>query len=279
MFRKKITICSLLWLVVFFVPVLGFTSMNRACPRIRRSWSIWIVAFILLPSVSSADPTQTQQVQDQTLEQAANTISETLNKIYPEITQQSSSISSLNRTIQEGITGTTGAAAFNNLKTEQDFRDWTPNSADLANMVREGLQTGSLADQIKYYDEKFRIPKPEQLDAKNPNSLQADYGVFSAVSTNTAFSVADKGFDNVDHILKQLNLLYKQVDQQQTLKQSVDLNSILLLRIAALQTDLIRLQAQQLKMQAVSQQENNNKRTIAAQFIHEVGSEAHVSRQ
>ena len=218
-----------------------------------------------------------QSVQDQSLEQTANSINDTLNKIYPEITQQSSHIRALNSTVQHGLTGVSGAGALNNMKPEQDFRHWTPSVADLTNMVQQGLQTGSLVDQIKYYNQLFHIPKAEALDPKNPNSPQANYGVFSAVSTNSALSVADKGFDNVDHILQQLNALYAQVDQQQTVKESMDLNAVLLLRIAALQTDLIRLQSQQLKMQAIAQQENNNRRIMAAQFIQTVG-EIEVSK-
>ena len=169
-----------------------------------------------------------------------------------------------NINIQKGLIGNSNIGLVNNLEPEQTFRNWTPTSADLASMVQQGLQTGSLSDQIKYYNQKFNIP---QGNAKSP---AADYGVFSAVATNAALGIADKGFDNAIYIQQQINFLYQQLDRQQTLKQAQDFNSVILLKIAAFQADLIRLQSQQLKITAVSQQENNVRRTTMNQFVEDI---------
>lgn len=198
-------------------------------------------------------------------------IKNTLDSNGQEIHGQSAAVRSMNSTLQRGLTGNSGIAAFNNTATERNFRDWTPSSADLVKMVQQGLQTGSLTDQIKYYNEKFPVPTSENLDPNNPNSATANYGVFSAISTNAALGIADKSFDNAPDIIKQINFLYQQIDEEQTLKQGMDLNSVILLKIATLQTDLVRLQAQQLKMLGVSQEEGNIKRMFAAQFIQDVG--------
>lgn len=208
---------------------------------------------------------------DQNLEtQAENTYNLLNTRIYGAINQSNIATQSTNRIIQSSLTGSSTQGLRNNPAIEQQFRDWTPTSADLASMVAQGLQTGSLSDQIRYYNQKFNIPNAAQLSPRNPQSPQADYAVFSAVSTNAALSIADKGFDNVVQIQQQINTLYRQLDQQSTLKQSQDFNSVILLKIAALQTDLIRLQSQQLKISAVSQQENNVKRVTMSQFIEDI---------
>ena len=82
--------------------------------------------------------------------------------------------------------------------------------------------------------------------------------------------MADKGFDHAAELQDQLNFFYQELDRQQTLKQSQDFNSVILLKIASLQADLIRLQSQQLKIQAVSQQENNVKRINMSQFVEDI---------
>jgi hypothetical protein len=221
--------------------------------------------------VGFADPITPIYVVDQNLEtQAQNTYNLLNSRIYNAINQSTMASMATSRTVQSSLTGSNNNGLLNNTAADKEFRDWTPTSEDLQNMVAQGLQAGSLADQIKYYNQKFHIPTAAQLSPTNPNSPQASYGVFSAVSTNAALSVADKGFDNVTQIQQQINNLYQQLDRQQTLKQSQDFNSVILLKIAALQTDLIRLQAQQLKIQAVAQQENNLKRTTMAQFLEDV---------
>lgn len=210
------------------------------------------------------------QVVEQNLENIDQNIYNLNQQIYTATKENTMATQSMSRTVQGSLTGNNSVGLLNNPAAEQAFRNWTPSSEDLANMVAQGLQTGNLADQIKYYNQKFKIPTTAELMPHNPGSPAADYGVFSAVSTNTALSVADKGFDNVQQIQDQINFLYQELDRQQTLKQSQDFNSVILLKIAALQTDLIRLQAQQLKIQAVSQQENNIKRTTMSQFVEDI---------
>lgn len=227
--------------------------------------------FGVLISVNTAFAVETIPVSDANLQSTAEQTYSVLNtKIYGAINQSTSATQSMNRSIQGSLTGTNGTGLRNNALEEQSFRNWTPSSQDLINMVQQGLQTGSLADQIAYYNSKFKVPSAQQLNPGNPDAPTANLGVFSAVATNAAFSVADKSFDNVAQIQQQINYLYLQLDKQNTLKQSQDFNSVILLKIAALQTDLLRLQSQQLKMQAVSQEENNTKRMTMSQFIQDI---------
>lgn len=190
------------------------------------------------------------------------------NRLYPAVTQQTNTLRSVDQTLKQSLMGNSSTGASNNLISEQKFRNWTPSSADLMNMVQQGLQTGSLADQIAYYNQKFKIPT-----VTNPGNPLEDYAVFSAVTTNAALSVADKGFDNVAQIMEQINYLYRLIDQQRTLKQSQELTSVILLKIAALQADLIRLQSQQLKMQAVAHAEGNSRREYMTQFVQDMKNE------
>lgn len=207
-------------------------------------------------------------VVDQKLEDSSKEIQDILQNQASQISQQTNAIKNMNVSVNAGLTGETGIGGEINTAAEQSFNNWTPTAQDLTNMVQEGLQTGSLADQVKYYNEKFRIPSTENIPEQA--KTMADYNVFSAVSTNGALVIADKGFSNAADIVRQINFLYRQIDQQKTVKESMDLNSAILLKIASLQVDLIRLQSQQLKMQSVSQQKNNSEYAFMTQFVKDV---------
>jgi len=230
-----------------------------------------LIAIVILPLTGFAAAEPPTYVIDEKLESQAADTNDLLNtRIYGAITQSTVATQATNRIIQSSLTGTSSAGMLNNSSAEQQFRDWTPTSEDLAEMIAQGLQTGSLADQIKYYNQKFHIPTAEQLNPKNPQRPATQSAVFSAVSTNVALSVADKGFDNVVQVQQIINSLYQQLDRQTTLKQSQDFNSVILLKIAALQADLIRLQSQQLKIAAISQQEHNQRRIDLSEFVENV---------
>jgi|GEM_PF-4393106 len=239
--------------------------------QLIKIYKLLLPAVIALWPIGFANADPPTYVVDENLEtQAQNTYNLLNTRIYGAITQSAVATQATNRIIQSSLTGNTSAGFLYNTQSEQQFRNWTPTAADLADMAAQGLQTGSLADQIKFYNQKFGVPSAAQLNPQNPQSPEANYGVFSAVTTNAALGIADKGFDNVVQIQQQINYLYQQLDRQQTLKQSQDFNSVILLKIAALQTDLIRLQSQQLKIQATSQQEGNVKRTTLSQFVEDI---------
>lgn len=216
-------------------------------------------------------PSGPTPVTEQKLEQQMEDIYNILNqKISPSVQDTASAMQQANTSLRRGLTGTSGVALANNSSDEQTFRNWTPTAQDLDMMVQKGLQTGSLADRIKYYNQKFPLPTVQQLNPNNPNGATANYGVFSAIATNAAFGVADKSFNNAGDIAQQINLLYMSIDRQDSLKQGLDLNSVILLKIAALQADLMRIQSQQLRMQAVSQQQSNTQRNFLSGFIQNV---------
>lgn len=205
---------------------------------------------------------------DPTLEKSARDIANSLNnEIYPAVSSTNRAVQQQTEILEQGLTGIAGVGALFSTPQEQAFRNWTPTAEDLANMIKEGLQTGSLADQIKYYNQKFPIPTASSITPGDPHSVAAQYGVFSAINTNAALSIADKSFDNVQQIQTQINYLYSLIDRQQTLKQGMDLNSAILVRIASLQAELIRLHSQQLKMLAVAQQQGNSARSIMTTFV------------
>lgn len=232
-----------------------------------------IVLFLLLFSaaVYANDQAEQETANNTNAIEGINTQMKTdLDSMSASISSTNTAVQAQTQVLEESMTGITGVGAEFNTAQEQSFRNWAPSAEDLANMVAQGLQTGSLADQIKYYNQKFPIPKVTDLTPNDDNSIAGNYGVFSAVNTNAALSVADKSFDNAQQIVNQINFLYTLIDRQQTLKQSVDLNSSILGKIATLQNELLRVQAEQLKMQAVSQQQSNNTRTLMAGFVQEI---------
>jgi hypothetical protein len=229
-----------------------------------------IIYFVLFLFTFSAHAAGTNNVVDAPVEQNTGRMADTLDIMSTTLSNTNTAVQAQTQVLEESMTGVTGIGAEFNTAQEQNFRNWAPSAEDLANMVAEGLQTGSLADQIKYYNQKFPIPKITDLTPNNENSIAGNYGVFSAVNTNAALSVADKSFDNAQQIVNQINFLYTLIDRQQTLKQSMDLNTAILGKIATLQNELLRVQAQQLKMQAVSQQQNNTARTLMAGFVQEI---------
>lgn len=207
-------------------------------------------------------------ITDPPLEKTADATNDVLtNKIYPAIGSTQRAVQKQEQILQQGLTGISGVGSIFSTPQEQSFRNWTPTTEDLTNMIKDGLQTGSLTDQIKYYNQKFPIPSMNQLTPGNANSIVEQYGFFSAVNTNMALSIADKSFDNIQKIMSQITYLYTLIDHQLTLKQGLDLNSAILVKIATLQTELIRLQSQQLKLQAVAQQQGNGTRIALAQFV------------
>lgn len=234
--------------------------------------------FIFLGLFLASFSIQAEVVSDPALEESSRNIEQKQaqmydfmsNNLYPAIQDNKAAMQAAQQTIEKSLTGNSGVGATFNTTEEQNFRNWTPSSKDLENMVRQGLQTGSMADQIKYYNEKFNVPSAADLTPADENSVMGNYGEFSAVSTNAALSVADKSFDNARAISLQLNSLYSMIDQQPTLKQSMDLNTAIALKIAALQAELMRIQAQQLKMQAVSQHQNNANRLEMMHFVKDV---------
>ncbi len=237
----------------------------------RDIWKILLFIFCGIIVSHTCIATTGETVTDPTLETTDSNIYNFLTgNMYPALNNMNTTMQMENQTLQNSLTGSSGIGAELNSAAAQGFRNWTPTSQDLMNMVQEGLQTGSLADQIKYYNQKFHVPAAADLDPHNPQSEMANYGVLSAVSTNAALGVADKGFDNAAQIENQINLLYHLIDQQQTVKQGIDLNSAILLQIATLQADLMRLQSQQLKMQALGQEQNNIARNYMASFVHDV---------
>lgn len=231
-----------------------------------------VASMLSVGTTSFADvPTSPIQVIEQKLEQQTEDIYNILQqKISPGVQSTATAMQEANKSLRLGLMGATGVAFANNSAAEQAFRNWTPTAQDLEMMVQQGLQTGSLADRIKYYNQKFPLPTIQQLSPDGQSNVNANYGVFSAVTTNAALGVADKGFNNAAEIVQQINLLYSKIDTQQSLKQGLDLNSVILLKIAALQADLMRIQAQQLKMQAVSQQAGNTQRSVMSGFIQDV---------
>jgi type IV secretion system protein VirB5 len=230
---------------------------------------LYFTLSLFIASAHAATP-QTEIVQDQAVENNTSNMLNTLNNMSSTMSSTNTAVQAQTQVLEESLTGITGVGAMFNTAQEQNFRNWTPSAEDLVNMVAEGLQTGSMADQIKYYNQKFPIPKVTDLTPNDDSSIAGKYGVYSAVNTNAAFSVADKSFDQAQQIVNQINFLYTLIDRQQTLKQSMDLNTAVLAKIATLQNDLLRVQAQQLKMQAVSQQQSNTTRTLMAGFVQEI---------
>lgn len=235
-----------------------------------------IAAICLISSTMSAqaNPSGTAQdpayVVEQNLEQQAQQLYDLLNHpIYQAIGEGTNAMQQVNTTVQRSLMGKKNLGAQNNSTAEQNFRNWTPTAEDLEQMTKQGLQTGSLADQIRYYNQKFPIPTQHTEHATAAN----DYNSFAQSNTNAAFSVADKSFDNAKLIAQQINQLYQEIDQQDNLKSSTDLNSAILLKIVALQADLMRIQAQQLKLQAVNQQQNNSQRNYLQNFVQDVPEE------
>jgi hypothetical protein len=247
--------------------IFKWISANKK-PVLSKASGIFLATFFTFTALAEPPMPVTDEKAQQQLLDIVEVLS---NRIAPDTARQTEALQKIDTTIKNGLSGSSNVGGSNNLEAEQNFRNWTPSSADLVNMVQQGLQTGSLADQIQYYNQRFRIPTGEELTPANPNSMQADYGVFSAVSTNAALGIADKSFDNIAHILQKINFLYRQLDQQRTLKDSTDFGSVVLLQIAALQADLVRLESQQLKMLGVSQQEGNSRRAFAAQFVQDMG--------
>lgn len=173
--------------------------------------------------------------------------------------------------IESQYKATTGKNIFGkqfNDPAHKEFLNWTPTIDELSEMVRGGYQTGSLSDRIEYYNRKFGNPiTRSQITPHYEDSEMGIYGELSVESTRGGLAVSDVAFDRVDELSNRIGQLASDLDKQETLKESLDMNSRINIEIATLNVELMRLQAQAVRLSAVSQAEHDQVTAFNSHFI------------
>ncbi len=155
-----------------------------------------------------------------------------------------------------------------NTATDKSKRVWAPNSIEeFEDMVENGFNPGDLADRYAYYQEKFPSLDSDQIDPKNPNSLQRDIYQYNDEWTKLNFASFGQTFDKVNHSYEKINNLLSEINGHTTLKQSADFNNRLLGELAYLLQGLIQLQNFSLHAQTMTQQAALHQTTDHTQFF------------
>jgi hypothetical protein len=138
----------------------------------------------------------------------------------------------------------------------QDFWGWTPSVDELEEMNSAGLQPGKLQDRLKYYESRYGKSKKatdfnENYDPQDPTTHMAAVQADQSASSRFALAVGHESFNRAEDFQegyeKQLNKL-KSVD---TMKKSADMSNQLQLQLAQLMNEMLKLQSQQVQMQAL----------------------------
>ena len=153
------------------------------------------------------------------------------------------------------------------------------NTLELVKQIREmEKQYSMLVQQYKAVSGKNRIAKAfkknytklwnwqdnyqeqaSRTDTKKYEKLSDHnkYAKYSDKHTKVSMAMADSVYETVGKEQKLINKMLNDSAGRETLKESMDQNSALLVKLAQLQMEVIRMQSQQLRLQAISQQKEN----------------------
>jgi hypothetical protein len=142
--------------------------------------------------------------------------------------------------------------------------------ADIADMVGQGINPGDAA-QVRGYKEaraRYTAQFPalaNDLQTGNPRMNAAYNRSYSDARTGTA--LGESTFDQVDTYLADIETLKNRIDQTDNLKNAMDLNTAVTVRVAQLNGEILRIQSAQLRLQAANQTQTANGSAAEAEFF------------
>ena len=134
-------------------------------------------------------------------------------------------------------------------------------------MQQAGLNPGRYADRLNWYDQKTKlIDKNTIVPGTSDHRANWSYQLSSA-NTRAALAAAEALFDQLDNRLRNFEVLNEQIEQAESLKQAVDLNSRMLAEQGFISIELARLQSMQLMLSAAGQNGSNAGTATRAEFL------------
>jgi regulator of replication initiation timing len=188
----------------------------------------------------------------------------TLRAQYETLKQQVTEVMRIN----QELTGVTGRSALANSLLEQAERRWLPTSwQDVVSLQKAGLNPGRYGDWLKWYEDRLKTIDATLIVPGTPDHRANWSYQLSSENTRAAFASAQALFDQLDKRLRNVETLNQGIEQADSLKQAVDLNSRMLAEQSFLSIELARLKSVQLMLQASAQNGTNSGTATRAEFL------------
>lgn len=168
-------------------------------------------------------------------------------KVYRQLKQQYHTMLRHYQMVQMQYQAMVGSSGLGQMFDEADKEFWNWSQEKSHGSPR-------IVAILKKYEDYFPLLNRTQINPRHSSSPSARVEELTLKTANQALGAADYGIERIGSELELLKKMGNAIDQQKTLKQSVDLNSQMLVRLGQLQTEMIRLQSNVLRVQSTEQQ-------------------------
>lgn len=139
-----------------------------------------------------------------------------------------------------------------------DFFDWITSLDNLQQTIQtdDTYADDELTKKIQHYHNLYGTPKtPDIYVPHDPQSYSAQWQAEQSLAVQEGLSVSDIAFDKADGINQYIKNLRTQGYEISTQKEAIDYGNNIQLYMVTLMNEIMRLQAQQLRLMAVSENE------------------------
>lgn len=168
--------------------------------------------------------------------------------------------------IEQEVKGSYGVSLLNNKLVDEQGRRIMPGTwQEVVALQKSGALPGIYNERQNYF--KKLLPTTDtKVFSKNPNDPLANSYKLSSDNTQAAFATTETLYNQVQKRIETIEDLTKEIDKTKNIKNSTDLNSRIAAENGFLNSDLARLQAMQLSLQANMQNMQNQAASAQAQF-------------
>ena len=166
----------------------------------------------------------------------------------------------------QSVTGHYGMGAFGGGVNGWGATTW----GDIANMVSQGINPGDAAQVQAYKQAQSRYVTqfpalPGDLQPTNPR-MNATYNQ-SYADAMVGTALGEGTFNQINTTLANIQALKDQIDQTENVKSAMDLNAAINVQLAQLNSEMLRVQSAQLRLQASTKSESTNGAAAQAEFF------------
>lgn len=139
-----------------------------------------------------------------------------------------------------------------------NFFDWISTLDSLQESIQQGVTspTDDISLKVYEYQEIYGKPHaPEAYVPHAPKSYSAQWQAEQALAVQEGLSVSEVAFDKADDINQYIKKLRDEAYEVSTQKEAIDYGNNIQLYMVTLMNEIMRLQAQQLRLLAVSENE------------------------
>ena len=141
-------------------------------------------------------------------------------------------------------------------KDGSDFFNWISTLDDLQQNIQQGVYDpdNELSIRMQEYNEVYGLPQsPEVFVPHDPQSYNAQWQSEQALTVREGLSVSDMAFDKADGVNTHIKKLRDQSYEIYSQKEALDYSNNIQLYLVTLMNEIMRLQAHQLRLMAVAE--------------------------